>query len=152
MSSAPYASRPTTTRQDRDSGSGALVAVVAIMLGILVGVLGIFALLMWIDARNHNDANGASSMADMPGMTTTPTGSKPFSKPERDPGSAPNSVTNAGLARISVSSRGSNSAQGPGAAWQNCASAVSKAAAPAPKVASCARAESIICTLFFIGR
>ena len=52
MSSAPYASRPTMTRHDKEPGSGALVAVVAVMLGILVGVLGIFALLMWIDARN----------------------------------------------------------------------------------------------------
>ena len=74
MSSAPYASPPTTMRHDKDPGSGALVAVVAIMLGILVAVLGIFALLMWLDARNHNDANSSSSMADMPGMTATTTG------------------------------------------------------------------------------
>jgi nitrite reductase (NO-forming) len=74
MSSAPYASRPTTTRHDRDPGSGALVAIVSIMLGILVAVLGIFALLMWLDARNHNDANSSNSMADMPGMTATTTG------------------------------------------------------------------------------
>ena len=74
MSSAPYASRPTTTRHDKEPGSGALVAVVSIMLGILVAVLGIFALLMWLDARNHNDANSSSSIADMPGMTMTPTG------------------------------------------------------------------------------
>src|SRR5580765_5141074 len=74
MSSAPFAS-PTTMRHDKDPGSGALVAVVAIMLGILVGVLGIFALLMWIDARNaRDDANNSSSMADMPGMTATTTG------------------------------------------------------------------------------
>jgi nitrite reductase (NO-forming) len=75
MSSAPFASPPTTMRHDKDPGSGALVAVVAIMLGILVGVLGIFALLMWIDARNaRDDANSSSSMADMPGMTATTTG------------------------------------------------------------------------------
>jgi nitrite reductase (NO-forming) len=75
MSSAPFASPPTTIRHDKDPGSGALVAVVAIMLGILVGVLGIFALLMWIDARNaRDDANSSSSMADMPGMTATTTG------------------------------------------------------------------------------
>ena len=74
MSSAPFASPPTTIRHDKDPGSGALVAVVAIMLGILVGVLGIFALLMWIDARNaRDDANSSSSMADMPGMTATTT-------------------------------------------------------------------------------
>ena len=75
MSSAPFASPPTTIRHDKDPGSGALVAVVATMLGILVGVLGIFALLMWIDARNaRDDANSSSSMADMPGMTATTTG------------------------------------------------------------------------------
>jgi nitrite reductase (NO-forming) len=74
MSSAPYASRPTTTRHDKEPGSGALVAIVSIMLGILVAVLGIFALLMWLDARNHNDANSSSSMADMPGMTATTAG------------------------------------------------------------------------------
>ncbi|HVR13643.1 MAG TPA: multicopper oxidase domain-containing protein [Gaiellaceae bacterium] len=61
-------------RHDKDPGSGALVAVVAIMLGILVAVLGIFALLMWLDARNQDNANSASSMADMPGMTATTTG------------------------------------------------------------------------------
>ena len=74
MSSAPYASPPTTMRHDKDPGSGALVAIVAMMLGILVAVLGIFALLMWLDARNHNDANSSSSTADMPGMTATTTG------------------------------------------------------------------------------
>jgi nitrite reductase (NO-forming) len=38
-------------------------------------VLGIFALLMWIDARNaRDDANSTTSMADMPGMTATTTG------------------------------------------------------------------------------
>jgi nitrite reductase (NO-forming) len=75
MSSAPFASPPTTMRRDRDPGSGALVAVVALMLGILVAVLGIFALLMWLDARNaRDDANNSSSMADMPGMTATTTG------------------------------------------------------------------------------
>ncbi|HEX7310646.1 MAG TPA: multicopper oxidase domain-containing protein [Gaiellaceae bacterium] len=75
MSSAPFASPPTTMRHDNGPGSGALVAVVAIMLGILVGVLGIFALLMWIDARNaRDDASSSNSMADMPGMTATTTG------------------------------------------------------------------------------
>jgi nitrite reductase (NO-forming) len=74
MSSAPYASPPTTIRHDKDPGAGALVAIVAVMLGILVAVLGIFALLMWVDARNaRDDANSSNSMAGMPGMTATTT-------------------------------------------------------------------------------
>ena len=37
-------------------------------------MLGIFALLMWLDARNaRDDANSSSSMADMSGMTATAT-------------------------------------------------------------------------------
>jgi nitrite reductase (NO-forming) len=63
-------------RHDKDPGAGALVAIVSIMLGILVAVLGIFALLMWLDARNGRDDAGTSShsMADMPGMTATAAG------------------------------------------------------------------------------
>src|SRR5262245_51599761 len=76
MSTAPYASstqRPT-------GGSPAIAAIVAVLLGILVAVLGFFALFMWIDARNaRDDANrkeaaatrSASSMAGMPGMAAS---------------------------------------------------------------------------------
>jgi nitrite reductase (NO-forming) len=39
-----------------ESDSFALVAVVSVMLGILVGVLGIFAIAMWFDARGAKDA------------------------------------------------------------------------------------------------
>ena len=39
-----------------ESDSFALVAVVSVMLGILVGVLGIFAIAMWFDARDAKDA------------------------------------------------------------------------------------------------
>jgi nitrite reductase (NO-forming) len=78
MSSAPLASNPTSIRQSNEPGTNALVAIVAVMLGILVAVLGFFALLMWIDARTaRDDANqvsSSSSMAGMPGMTSTATG------------------------------------------------------------------------------
>ena len=57
MSTAPYASR-TTTISPRNEPSSPVAAVVAIMLGILVAVLGFFALLMWVDAHNaRDDAN-----------------------------------------------------------------------------------------------
>jgi nitrite reductase (NO-forming) len=63
----------------KDSESRALWAVVSLMLGILVAVLGFFALLMWIDAHKAKDAanraaakvtraSGDESMAGMPGM------------------------------------------------------------------------------------
>ena len=39
-----------------ESDRFALVAVVSVMLGILVGVLGIFAIAMWFDARDAKDA------------------------------------------------------------------------------------------------
>ena len=43
-----------------ESDSSILVKVVALMLGILVGVLGFFALVMWTDARQaRDDANAA---------------------------------------------------------------------------------------------
>ena len=68
MSSAPYASPHATIRQRKEPGSGALAAVVAIMLGILVAVLGFFALLMWIDARNaRDDADKAAARTSMAG-------------------------------------------------------------------------------------
>ncbi len=78
MSSAPYASPPTAIRQSKEPGSGALAAIVAMLLGLLVAVLGFFALLMWIDARNARDdadkVASSTSMAGMPGMTSTATG------------------------------------------------------------------------------
>jgi nitrite reductase (NO-forming) len=62
-----------------DSDSHALTAIVSTMLGILVAVLGIFAVMMWFDAHNAknaadraaNKATGGSdqSMAGMPGMS-----------------------------------------------------------------------------------
>ena len=56
-----YASPPTTARREPEPGSHAVAAIVAMMLGILVAVLGFFALLMWVDAHKaRNDANRAA--------------------------------------------------------------------------------------------
>jgi len=62
----------------KDSDSHALWAVVSLMLGILVAILGFFALMMWVDAHNAKDAanraaakvsgSGDQTMAGMPGM------------------------------------------------------------------------------------
>src|SRR5215471_8395923 len=63
MSSSTYA--------PHESGEGAGLAwAVAVLLGLLVGVLGFFALLMWLDAHKaRTDADKAASAAtSMPGM------------------------------------------------------------------------------------
>jgi nitrite reductase (NO-forming) len=67
----------------KDSDSHALWAVVSLMLGILVAILGFFALMMWVDAHNAKDAanraaakvsgNGDQTMAGMPGMDMSET-------------------------------------------------------------------------------
>jgi nitrite reductase (NO-forming) len=57
----------------KDSDSNALWAVVSLMLGLLVAILGFFALMMWVDAHNAKDAanraaakvSGDNSMAGM---------------------------------------------------------------------------------------
>ncbi len=58
-----------------DTSSGAFWMVATVLLGLLVAVIGFFALLMWADAHNSrsasNDgaaASSANSTADMPGM------------------------------------------------------------------------------------
>src|SRR5262249_14971372 len=65
--------------QHKQSNSPGLWAVVSVLLGILVALLGFFALLMWVAAHQANDAatraadkaaNADSSMANMPGMST----------------------------------------------------------------------------------
>ncbi len=38
-------------------------AIVAMLLGLLVAVLGLFALLMWVDARRHNNSAGTANVA-----------------------------------------------------------------------------------------
>src|SRR6266511_2797101 len=52
----------------KDSDAHALWAVVSLMLGILVAVLGFFALMMWVDA--HNAKNAADRAAAKVGMAT----------------------------------------------------------------------------------
>jgi len=52
----------------KDSDSNALWAVVSLMLGILVAVLGFFALMMWVDA--HNAKNAADRAAAKVGRAT----------------------------------------------------------------------------------
>jgi nitrite reductase (NO-forming) len=68
----------------KDSDSNALWAVVSLMLGLLVALLGFFAMMMWVDAHNAKDAanraaakvtSGNNSMAGMPGMDMSGAGS-----------------------------------------------------------------------------
>ncbi len=69
MSSAQHVTTPPRATDDKT----ALFGVVAVLLGLLVGVLAVFALLMWLDARNtRNDATPATSM---PGMDMSSTAS-----------------------------------------------------------------------------
>src|SRR6185437_4492575 len=60
------------TRSETIGYKDALFGVATMLLGLLVAVLGVFALLMWLDARHaRNDANTApasASAAAMPGM------------------------------------------------------------------------------------
>ncbi len=72
MSSAPYV-RPTPARRVRrkDSESHPLLAVVSLLLGVLVALLGFFALLMWADAHDAKDAaNRAAAAAKHAGGST----------------------------------------------------------------------------------
>src|ERR1051326_4779974 len=71
MSTAPYASTRIPQRQNPDAH--AIAGIVAVMLGILVAILGFFAVLMWVDSHNARDAanraaNRAASATSMPGM------------------------------------------------------------------------------------
>jgi len=94
MSTAPYASPPTALRRPREPGSNALAAVVAMLLGLLVAVLGIFALLMWIDSRNAKDAanraaDQVASGQTMPGMDMSAQGTAAGAGLESYAGAAP---------------------------------------------------------------
>jgi len=72
----PYAGTTGGTIPRGESDRFALVAVVSVMLGILVGVLGIFAIAMWFDANDAKNAaeraagkvSASGSAATMPGM------------------------------------------------------------------------------------
>ncbi|MDQ2911049.1 MAG: multicopper oxidase domain-containing protein [Actinomycetota bacterium] len=55
MSSAHYAPTNTPATGGDSDGTG-FYEVVSILLGLLVAVLGLFALMMWADARNAKDA------------------------------------------------------------------------------------------------
>jgi hypothetical protein len=79
MSTSPYASHPAAAGRSKtvdSSDSVALWAVVSLLLGILVAVLGFFAMMMWVDAHNAKDAanraaakvSGGAATTDMPGM------------------------------------------------------------------------------------
>jgi nitrite reductase (NO-forming) len=59
-----------THTRSKDSNSFVLVAVAAILLGLLVGVLGIVSVMMWSDARNNskNETTPAASASSMPSM------------------------------------------------------------------------------------
>jgi nitrite reductase (NO-forming) len=73
MSSTPHASAAPYVPRRKDSGPG-MWAVASLLLGLLVGVLGLVAALMWVDARNAREdvsaapAATSDSMASMPGM------------------------------------------------------------------------------------
>jgi nitrite reductase (NO-forming) len=56
----------------KDSDAHALWAVVSLMLGILVAILGFFALMMWVDAHNAKDAaNRAAAKASAAAPSAT---------------------------------------------------------------------------------
>jgi nitrite reductase (NO-forming) len=58
------ASHPAYVDHREESDSGAFFKAAAVLLGIAVGIVGFFALMMWSDARNaRDDANAASAAA-----------------------------------------------------------------------------------------
>src|SRR4051812_35114801 len=64
MSSAPY----VTHQHPPDTGNKqAVLGLVALLLGLLVAIVGFFALMMWLDARNARDGSRQST----PPATTT---------------------------------------------------------------------------------
>jgi nitrite reductase (NO-forming) len=54
---------PTLPSPRRDSNAGALTGAVVVLLGLLVGVLGFVAVLMWVDARQSRDNEAAAAAA-----------------------------------------------------------------------------------------
>ena len=54
---------PASTYYPQDRGTGALVKVIALLLGITLAVVGFFALMMWSDARDARDGAGAAGAA-----------------------------------------------------------------------------------------
>jgi nitrite reductase (NO-forming) len=74
MSSGPYASRQVPVREHtipkKDSDSNVLLGVTSLLLGFLVAVLGIFALMMWADARDARKS--ADRAADKAAQAASP--------------------------------------------------------------------------------
>jgi nitrite reductase (NO-forming) len=65
------ASHPASTRyRTVDTDSGALAKVTALLLGLLVAVVGFFALLMWADARDARDDAGSAAPQPTAGAAT----------------------------------------------------------------------------------
>ena len=68
MSSSPHAARQAPARRSdalKNSDSVALWAAVSLLLGILVAVLGFFAVMMWADAHDARDAAKAARAASI---------------------------------------------------------------------------------------
>ena len=58
------ASHPAYSDRRPETDSGAFFKAAAVLLGIAVGIIGFFALMLWSDARNaRDDANNASAAA-----------------------------------------------------------------------------------------
>ena len=55
------ASYPASSRPPVETESGAFFKVAAMLLGLTVGVLAIFALMMWADARQSRDSSAAAA-------------------------------------------------------------------------------------------
>ena len=54
---------PSHSHRRRETDSGAFFKVAAVLLGLLVAVLGMFALLMWADARESGNATDVAATA-----------------------------------------------------------------------------------------
>ncbi len=72
----------TTYRRGPEGESGVLAKVVALFLGALVAVLGFFALLMWLDARDARDGTAASATSHADHNTALPLASFVGTVPE----------------------------------------------------------------------
>ena len=69
---ASHPARGSTYRSTADSESGTWSKILALFLGLLVAVLGFFALMMWLDARDARDVANASSSTHADHNTALP--------------------------------------------------------------------------------
>ena len=60
--------------------SGAFAKMAAVLLGLLVAVVGFFALLMWLDARDRDSGTAEAAPPPRPSRTTTPLITTPRSR------------------------------------------------------------------------